>query len=124
MRGTGLFAKLRAYVFSANAFWTGATVSNQLLEDAAREAHQSVCFVIDFIEEPNSAKSLDDLALDPSQRKRKFPSRSARNLVRVFVTGLDREDIEALALALLQDSQDRRETCRSIALPRQQIEWS
>src|SRR5450631_1987879 len=94
---------------------------NQLLEDAAREAHQSVRFVVEFIKEPNSAKSLDDLALT-RRKEKKISQQISAELVKVFVTGLDREDIEALALALYKIPKTVEKLAERIALGHQQIE--
>jgi len=71
----------------------------QLLEDAAREAHESVRLVIELIKSPTSAKGLDDLALT-RRKEKKIAEQISAELVKTFVTGLEREDIEALALAL------------------------
>jgi hypothetical protein len=71
----------------------------QLLEDAAREAHESVRLVIEMIKSPDSAKRLDDLALT-RRKEKKIAEQISAELVKTFVTGLEREDIEALALAL------------------------
>ncbi|HTY89019.1 MAG TPA: DUF47 family protein [Candidatus Acidoferrum sp.] len=71
----------------------------QLLEDAATEAHESVRLVIEMIKAPGSAKSLDDLVLS-RRKEKKIGEQITAELVKTFVTGLEREDIEALALAL------------------------
>ena len=71
----------------------------QLLEDAAREAHESVRLVIELIKSPASAKGLDDLAL-ARRKEKKIAEQITAELVKTFVTGLEREDIEALSLAL------------------------
>jgi len=71
----------------------------QLLEDAAREAHESVRLIGEFIKSPTPTKNLDDLALTRRKEKRISEQISAE-LVKTFVTGLDREDIEALSIAL------------------------
>ena len=71
----------------------------QLLEDAATEAHESVRLVIEMIKAPDTAKNLDDLALT-RRKEKKIGEQITAELVKTFVTGLEREDIEALALAL------------------------
>jgi uncharacterized protein Yka (UPF0111/DUF47 family) len=70
-----------------------------LLEGAAQEADESVRLVIQFLNSPRSAASLDDLVLTRRKEKR-IAEQIQEELVKTFVTGLDREDIESLSLAL------------------------
>ena len=70
-----------------------------LLEGAAQEADESVRLVIQFLNSPRSAASLDDLVLTRRKEKR-ISEQIQEELVKTFVTGLDREDIESLSLAL------------------------
>lgn len=71
----------------------------RLLEEAAEEAHQSVLLVIQLIKSPRDTQALDDLVM--ARRKEKMiGERISEELVKTFVTGLEREDIEALSLAL------------------------
>lgn len=70
-----------------------------LLEAAAQEADESVRLVIQFLQSPRSAGHLDDLVLTRRKEKR-IAEQITEELVKTFVTGLDREDIEALSLAL------------------------
>lgn len=71
----------------------------QLLEAAAEEAHQSVLLVIELIKHPRDTKALDDLVL-ARRKEKKIAEQISEELVRTFITGLEREDIEALSLAL------------------------
>ena len=70
-----------------------------LLEQAAEEAHQSVRLVIQLIQSPRNTKNFDDLVL-ARRKEKKIAEQISEELVKTFVTGLDREDIEALSLAL------------------------
>jgi uncharacterized protein len=70
-----------------------------LLEDAAQEADESVRLVIQFIKSPRNAGNLDDLVL-ARRKQKKIAEQIREELIKTFVTGLDREDIEALALTL------------------------
>jgi uncharacterized protein len=70
-----------------------------LLEDAAQEAHQSVRLVLELIRSSGGARNREELVLARRKEKR-ISERISEELVKTFVTGLDREDIEALALAL------------------------
>jgi len=98
----GLFARFREPVptmFSLQTLFGSGDRFYQLLEDAAREAHESVRLVVELIKSPASAKGLDDLALT-RRKEKKIAGQITAELVKTFVTGLEREDIEALALAL------------------------
>ena len=91
-----------------------------LLEDAAREAHESVRLVIELIKTPTSAKSLDDLALT-RRKEKKIAEQISAELVKTFVTGLEREDIEALALALYKIPKTVDKLAERITIGHQQI---
>jgi uncharacterized protein Yka (UPF0111/DUF47 family) len=108
-------------MFSLQMLFGKADRFHQLLEDAAVEAHESVRLIIQFLKSPNSAKSLADLALTRRKEKRIAEQISAE-LVRTFVTGLDREDIEALALALYKIPKTVEKLAERIALGHHQIE--
>ena len=70
-----------------------------LLEQAAEEAHESVQLVIQLIKAPRDTHKLDDLVLARRKEKR-IAEQISEELVKTFVTGLEREDIEALSLSL------------------------
>ena len=70
-----------------------------LLEQAAEEAHQSVKLVLDLMSAPKNRQNLDDLIL-ARRKEKKIAEQISELLVKTFVTGLEREDIEALSLAL------------------------
>jgi uncharacterized protein len=86
-------------MFSLQALFGSGDRFYQLLEDAAVEAHESVRLVVEMIKEPGSAKNLDDLVLS-RRKEKKIGEQISAELVKTFVTGLEREDIEALALSL------------------------
>ena len=67
-----------------------------LLEGAAREAHESVRLVNELIRSPRDTTKLDDLVL-ARRKEKKISEQISTELVKTFVTGLEREDIEALA---------------------------
>ena len=70
-----------------------------LLEGAAREAHESVRLVNELIKSPRDTKKLDDLVM-ARRKEKKISEQISTELVKTFVTGLEREDIEALARSL------------------------
>src|SRR6516162_934523 len=86
-------------MFSLQLLFGKADRFYQLLEDAAREAHSSVHLVVEMLQASVPAKNLDDLALS-RRKEKKIGEQITTELVKTFVTGLEREDIEAPALAL------------------------
>jgi len=71
----------------------------QLLEAAAQEAHESVRLVIELMKHPRDTRKFDDLVL-ARRKEKKIAEQISEELVKTFITGLEREDIEALSLAL------------------------
>ena len=67
-----------------------------LLEAAAQEAHESVRLTNQLIQSPRDTQMLDDLAL-ARRKEKKISEQISEELVKTFITGLEREDIEALA---------------------------
>ena len=70
-----------------------------LLEAAARESHESVRLVIELMKAPRETAKFDDLVL-ARRKEKKISEQISEELVTTFVTGLEREDIESLALTL------------------------
>lgn len=71
----------------------------ELLEAAAQEAHESVKLVIELIKSPRETAKLDDLVISRHKEKR-ISEQISEELVKTFITGLEREDIEAMARVL------------------------
>ncbi|MCO5053199.1 MAG: DUF47 family protein [Verrucomicrobiae bacterium] len=71
----------------------------ELLQAAAREAHESIRLVIELMESSRGTETLDALALARRMEKKIFEQIN-EELVHTFVTGLEREDIEAIARGL------------------------
>jgi uncharacterized protein Yka (UPF0111/DUF47 family) len=67
-----------------------------LLEAAAQEAHESVRLTNELIKSPRETQKLDDLVL-ARRKEKKISDQISEELVQTFVTGLEREDIEALS---------------------------
>ena len=108
-------------MFSLQMLFGNADRFYQLLEDAASEAHESVRLVIEMIKAPDSAKNLDDLALT-RRKEKKIGEQITAELVKTFVTGLEREDIEALALALRKIPKTVEKLAERINLGHQHIQ--
>jgi len=70
-----------------------------LLEQASKEANESARLLMDLIRTPENTRNMDDLVLARRKEKR-IAEQISEELVKTFVTGLEREDIEALSLAL------------------------
>lgn len=86
-------------MFSLQQLFGKGDMFQGLLEEAAKEAHESARLVIDLIKSPAKTRNLDDLVL-ARRKEKKIAEQITGQLVKTFVTGLEREDIEALALAL------------------------
>lgn len=86
-------------MFSLQQFFGKGDRFNKLLEDAAHEAHESVRLTIEIIKSPRETSKLDELVL-ARRKEKKISEQISEELVKTFVTGLDREDIEALARGL------------------------
>jgi uncharacterized protein Yka (UPF0111/DUF47 family) len=70
-----------------------------LLEASAAEARTSVHALTSFINKPDQVKSLDEFIRSRRNEKR-ITSQISEELCTSFVTALEREDIEALSVAL------------------------
>ncbi len=88
-------------MFSIQKLFSKGDRFQELLEAAAEESHESVRLVIELMKSPRNTQTYDDLIL--SRRKEKKISEQISNeLVKTFITGLEREDIEALARGLFR----------------------
>jgi uncharacterized protein len=70
-----------------------------LLEASAAEACTSVRALSDFMKKPDQVKSLDEF-IRSRRNEKQITSQISEELCRSFVTALEREDIEALSVAL------------------------
>ncbi|HEY1787667.1 MAG TPA: DUF47 family protein [Verrucomicrobiae bacterium] len=71
----------------------------ELLEAAAQESDQSVRLVIELMKSPRNTQNLDDLII-ARRKEKKISEQISNELVKTFITGMEREDIEALARGL------------------------
>jgi len=108
-------------MFSLQQIFGKGDKFHNLLEAAAGEAHESVRLVVELIKAPDSAKSLDDLVLT-RRKEKKIAEQISTELVRTFVTGLEREDIEALALSLYKIPKTVEKLAERITLGHQHLE--
>jgi uncharacterized protein Yka (UPF0111/DUF47 family) len=86
-------------MFSIQQFFSKGDRFQELLEAAAQESHESVRLVIELLKSPRNTQNLDDLVL-ARRKEKKISEQISTELVKTFITGLDREDIEALARGL------------------------
>src|ERR1044071_7344312 len=70
-----------------------------LLEASAAEACTSVRALTSFMKKPDEVKSLDEF-IQARRNEKKITSQISQELCTSFVTALEREDIEALSVAL------------------------
>jgi uncharacterized protein Yka (UPF0111/DUF47 family) len=83
-------------MFSLQQLFGKADKFLHLLEAAAQEAHESVRLTIEFIKSPRETRTLDDLVI-ARRKEKKISEQISEELVKTFATGMEREDIEALA---------------------------
>jgi uncharacterized protein Yka (UPF0111/DUF47 family) len=88
-------------MFSIQQLFSKSDRFQELLEAAAQESHESVRLVIELMKSPRNTQNLDDLILARRKEKKIFEQIS-NELVKTFITGIEREDIEALALGLFR----------------------
>jgi hypothetical protein len=86
-------------MFSIQKLFSKGDRFQELLEAAAQESHESVRLVIELIKSPRNSQNFDDLVL-ARRKEKKISEQISVELVRTFITGLEREDIEALARGL------------------------
>lgn len=86
-------------MFSLQKIFSKGDRFQELLEAATQEAHESVRLVIELMKSPRNTQNLDDLIL-ARRKETKISEQISSELVKTFITGLEREDIEALARGL------------------------
>jgi len=86
-------------MFSLQQLFGKGDKFQELLVAAAKESHESVRLVIELMKSPGNTKKFDDLVLT-RRKEKKISEQISEELVKTFVTGLEREDIEALARGL------------------------
>jgi hypothetical protein len=88
-------------MFSIQQLFSKSDRFQQLLEAAAQESHESVRLVIALMQSPRNTQNLDDLIL-ARRKEKKISEQISSELVKTFITGIEREDIEALARGLIR----------------------
>src|SRR5579859_1285652 len=88
-------------MFSIQQLFSKGDRFQELLEGAAQESHESVRLVIELMKSPRNTQNLDDLII-ARRKEKKISDQISTELVRTFITGMEREDIEALARGLFR----------------------
>jgi uncharacterized protein Yka (UPF0111/DUF47 family) len=102
-------------MFSIQQLFSDGDRFQELLETAALETHETVRLATELIKLPQKSQDLDDLIL--ARRKGKKISEQIRTeLVRTFITGLEREDIESLAYGLSRISKSAEKLAERLVL--------
>lgn len=92
-----------------------------LLDASAKEAHKSSQALAKFLQNASQAKSLDEFILSRRAEKR-IADQISEALCTTFVTALEREDIEALSLALYKIPKTVEKIAERIMLAPQLVE--
>ncbi len=88
-------------MFSIQKLFSKGDRFQELLEAAAQESHECVRLVVALIKSPRNTQNLDDLTL-ARRKEKKISEQISSELVKSFITGIEREDIEALARGLFR----------------------
>ena len=70
-----------------------------LLEASAKEAQSSVQLLVNMMKQPDAGPTMDEF-IQARRKDKQITERISEQLCKTFVTPLEREDIEALAIAL------------------------
>ena len=92
-----------------------------LLEASAEEARASVQALVKVIRERSKAPSIDEFVLSRRKEKR-IAEQTSEELVKTFVTALEREDIEALSNALYKIPKTAEKFAERFILGAQQLQ--
>lgn len=108
-------------MFSLQQLFGKGDKFQELLEAAAQESHESVRLVIAVMQSPQDTRKLDELVL-ARRKEKKISEQISEQLVRTFVTGLEREDIEALARGLYKIPKSAEKLAERFLLAGQHVE--
>jgi uncharacterized protein Yka (UPF0111/DUF47 family) len=88
-------------MFSIQQLFSKGDRFQELLEAAAQESYESVRLVTELMKSPRNTQNFDDLIL-ARRKEKKISAQISNELVKTFITGIEREDIEALARSLFR----------------------
>ena len=107
-------------MFSIQQLFSKGDRFQELLEAAAAESHESVRLVIELMKSPRNTQNFDDLIL-ARRKEKKISNQISSELVKTFVTGLEREDIEALARGLFRIPKAAEKLAERLAMAGQHL---
>ncbi len=108
-------------MFSLQQLFSKGDRFQELLEAAAQESHESVRLVIELMKSPRKSQCFDDIIL-ARRKEKKISEQISNDLVKTFITGLEREDIEALARALFRIPKAAEKLAERLAIAGQQLD--
>src|SRR5580698_11211035 len=86
-------------MFSIQQLFSKGDRFQELLEAATQETLESVRLAIEVMKAPKKTQNRDDVII-ARRKEKKISDQISSELVKTFITGMEREDIEALARAL------------------------
>jgi hypothetical protein len=108
-------------MFSIQKLFSKGDRFQELFEAAAAESRGSVRLAIEIIHSPGNTQKRDDLILT-RRKEKKISEQISAELVKTFVTGLEREDIEALARGLFRIPKAAERLAERLLLAQPQLE--
>jgi uncharacterized protein Yka (UPF0111/DUF47 family) len=108
-------------MFSLQQLFGKGDKFQELLEAAAQESHESVRLAIQVMKSPRDTRSFDELVL-ARRKEKKISEQISEELVKTFVTGLEREDIESLASRLYRIPKSAEKLAERFLLAGQHVE--
>ena len=108
-------------MFSIQQLFSKGDRFQELLEAAAQESHESVRLAIELMKSPRNTQNLDDLIL-ARRKEKKISEQISNELVKTFITGLEREDIEALARGLYRIPKAAEKLAERLVMARQHLD--
>jgi len=108
-------------MFSIQQLFSKGERFQELLEAATQESLESVRLAIEVMKAPTKTQNRDDVIL-ARRKEKKISQQISTELVNAFVTGLEREDIEALARALYRIPKAAEKLADRLVMAGQQLE--
>jgi hypothetical protein len=108
-------------MFSIQQLFSKGERFQELLEAATQESLESVRLAIEVMKAPAKTQNRDDVIL-ARRKEKKISQQISNELVNAFVTGLEREDIEALARALYRIPKAAEKLADRLVMAGQQLD--
>ena len=108
-------------MFSIQQLFSKGDRFQELLEAATQESLESVRLAIEVMKSPRQTQTRDDLILT-RRKEKKISEQISSELVKTFITGLEREDIESLARALYRIPKSAEKLADRLVLANRHLE--